>query len=210
MQNQSGGIGAVSEQAKTITNHGGIEQMTLPEGFAQLNLSASRSQHNNLEFKWLASTVKICYEQLKEALMDEDITEMKRVFSEQIAGDKPSRTLNLYGEDENAPDDSGVYGALCQAFVCGGALVPNGSCIDMDNSKWEIRRLGERNVLLARLKYMHTTGDRSGKEAILVMPRPCDETGSFYLWLEGTTQELRKHESSFLNAIEHGKFKSLE
>jgi hypothetical protein len=206
MQNQPGGIGAVSEQAKTITNHGGIEQMTLPEGFAE---SPTKYMHNNAEFKWLASSVKICYEELKQPLMAEDISEMKRLFAEQLEGSKASRSLNLYGEDQNAPDDSGAYGALCQSFVCGGALVPDGTCIDMDESKWEIRKLGDKNVLFARLKYMTVSGSRSSKEAILIMPRPCDETGSYYLWLEGGTQEIRKHEANFIAAVENGKFKSL-
>ena len=206
MQDHPGGIGAVTEKGKTITNHGGIEHMTLPDGFAPVNLPEGKTLHNNAEFKWLASSVKICYEQLDQPLGEEDVTEMKRLFAENLEG-KTSRLLNLYGEDQNAPDDSGVYGALCQSFVCGGALSPNGSCIDMDDSKWEIRRLGDKNVLFARLKYITHTGSRSSKEAILVMPQPCSESGAYYLWLEGSPQELRKHEAGFLSAIEHGKFK---
>lgn len=89
MQNQSGGIGVVSESAKTITNHGGIEQMTLPDGFAPVNISAARAQHNNAEYKWLASTVKICYEQLNQPLMAEDIGEMKRLSNNRSKQTQP-------------------------------------------------------------------------------------------------------------------------
>lgn len=207
MQNDSGGRGAVSEPVTTITNHGGIQKMTLPEGFNQVR-SAS-NLHNYAEYKWLASTVRICYEQSNEPLMDDDIAEMEKLLAQQIPGAKSMRRLNLYGEDESAPDDSGVYGALCQCFVFGGALVRDGACMDMDESTWELRQLGDKTVLLARLQFFSHTGNKSSRQALLVMPKAPDRNGTGYIWLEGTAQEINKHEAAFLNAIELGQFKSI-
>ncbi len=210
MPDQSGGKGALSEPIVTISNHGSIAQLELPDGFVATNLSQQNRQNNYLEFKVPGGTSRICYEESREPLMDEDILEMEKLFEEKLPSSKTFRRLNLYGEDESAPDDSAIYGALCQCFVFGGCLVRDGACIDMDESSWELRTLGsERTVMIGRLKFFSSTGKQSKREAILIMANPPGPGGCGYVWLEGTSQELTRFESQFLKAIEIGKFQSL-
>ncbi len=210
MADQSGGKGALSEPIVTINNHGSIANMQLPDGFSATNLSEQNQMHNYLEFKVPGSTSRICYEEMREPLMEEDISEMEKLFAEEISPAKSFRRLNLYGEDESAPDDSAVYGALCQCFVFGGCLVRDGACIDMDESNWELRSLGNsKTVMIGRLKFSSSTGKPSKREGILVLTNPPGPHGCGYIWLEGTAQELTKFEGQFLKAIEVGKFQPL-
>jgi hypothetical protein len=204
MQGQSGGT-AVSES--TITAHGGIEEVNIPAGFTPVKATPHQQQFNYVEFKG-AGTLRICYEQSSEALMDDDIAEMNRVFAEQLSPASPSRKLNLYGDD-GAPDDSAVYGALCQCFVFGGALVRDGSIMDMDSSNWEMRAVGGTTMLVARLKFISSSGSPSKREALMIMPKPPNQNGCGYLWLEGTYAEVRSQEQAFTNAVANGKFRSL-
>lgn len=200
MQGQSGGT-AVSE---SIKSHGVIEFLSIPEGFTPAKLSDAEKQFNNVEFKYFGSTMRICYEQMPEALMDDDIAEMEKVFAEKL--DSGSRPLNLYG-DQDGPDDSMVYGGLCQCFVYGGALARDGSIIDMEKSKWELRTIGGTTMIVAKLKFNSCNGNASKREALLVIPTAPSQAGCGYIWLEGTFAEVRSAEQAFLSSIAEGKFK---
>ncbi|MBX3151313.1 hypothetical protein KF728_14270 [Candidatus Obscuribacterales bacterium] len=205
MFEKSGGT-AVSES--TITNHGGIESMSIPAGFAPVKATPQQQEFNYLEFKQPNSNVRICYEQASEALMEDDIEEMERIFSETFSEAEPSRLLNIHGE-EGGPDDGLVYGALCQCFVYGGALGREGSVMDMDKCKWEMRTIGGTTRLVAKLKFIGSNGAPSKREALMVMPTAPTHNGCGYIWLEGTYAEIRSHEQAFFNAIANGTFRRL-
>jgi hypothetical protein len=205
MVGQSGGT-TVSES--TITNHGAIESMTIPSGFSPVKASPQQQEFNYLEFKFGNSSARICYEQASEALMDDDIEEMERIFAESFSDSQPSRELNIHGL-EGGPDDGLVYGALCQCFVYGGALGRDGSVMDMDKCIWEMRTIGGTTRLVARLKFVGSNGAPSKREALMVMATPPTHNGCGYLWLEGTYAEVRSHEKAFLNAIADGLFRRL-
>jgi len=206
MQGHSGGKSAVSESAATITAHGGIVEMTMPEGFDRVRMASSSQMHNYLEHQARGSSIRICYEEMNEPLMDEDIAEMEKLFAEPVSD---SRELNLYGDPNGRPDDSMVYGALCQSFVYGGALMRGGSIIDMDNSTWEIQNVGGKTVLSARLQFISSSGSPSKREARLIMAQPPSAGGCSYMWLEGTSAEVNQFEPAFMNAVASGSFKKL-
>lgn len=201
MQGQS----LVTESA-TITAHGGIEQMTLPSGFDKVRISSSSQMHNYLEHRARGSSIRICYEESREPLMEEDIAEMEKLFAEPVAD---CRVLNLMGDPSCGPDDSMAYGGLCQCFVFGGALMRGGSIIDMDNSVWEIRNVGGRTVLSARLKFISPSGSPARREARLLLAQPPSAGGCAYLWLEGTGTEVDQFEGAFFQVVADGKFKKL-
>ena len=204
----SGQLGGTAVSESTITKYGGIESMTIPAGFAPVKVTPQQQEFNYLEFKVPNSNVRICYEQASEALMDDDIQEMERIFAERFSDAEPSRVLNIHGE-EGGPDDGLVYGALCQCFVYGGALVREGAVMDMDSCKWEMRTIGGTTRLVAKLKFIGSDGSPSKREALMVMASPPSHNGCGYIWLEGTYAEVRSHEQAFLNAIANGRFRRL-
>ncbi len=200
----------MSDPKSVITEHGIIEEMIVPSAFSPVDISKDKQWNKYREYKVLGSTARICYEQTDQSLSADDSAEMAKLFDEDIS-EKTGRTLNLYGEAE--PDDGAVYTALCQSFVFGGFLVRDGSCLDMDSSTWELRKIGTgsaaKTMLVGRLKFFSSNGSLSRREAFLIMPKPAGESGCGYIWLEGTAQEIKSHLDDFLQAVAAAKFREL-
>lgn len=211
MNDQYGGTSALREPVAVITDHGGIYRMTLPEGFEIVQLPADEEHNNYIESYLAGSSLKLCYEQINTPLMPEDQAEMENLFAEKLSKDSSCRRLNLMGEGQ--PDDSAIYGALCQCFVFGGRLVRDGSCIDENKTVYELRRIGpgdnDRNVLYASIYFQNFDGTASKRQAVLVMAAPPSEGGCGYVWLEGTASEISDYEEDFMTSIREGVFKQL-
>lgn len=214
MRYRAGGFGAVRQPMTTITNHGAIYKMTLPEGFVRLQAPAEDQQNNYLECQLSGSDVRICYEETRVSLHSEDKNAMETLFTEVLPEHTPYRRLNLFSDPNSFPDDGAVYGALCQCFVFGGRLVRDGACIDEKRSTWELHTVPDaegypKNLLVGHLRFERFDGNPSNRRALLIVPEAPGNGGCGYIWLEGVGDHIRPYEEAFVDAVAEGEFVQL-
>jgi hypothetical protein len=214
MKNPPGGPSALRDPITVVTNHGIIDEMALPAGFVPVHVSPEEQENNYIECHVPGSTIRLCYEETSSPLFPEDRLEMEKLFAEELPEQAPCRTLNLTGDPHAGPDDSAVYGALCQSFVFGGRLVRDGCCVDEERTVWELSRIGEgdnsRTILVARMQFRNPNGTLSRRQALMAMPAVPGEGGCGYIWVEGTVQEVNLYEAEFLYALGEGQFRQLQ